>query len=123
MVTLVSLLLILLVPACAPSRASDADKTTCGDAPGDTPMQECIVQNLALRDRTVRTTIDTLVGRGVARVRLDSIDQRWRSQTLTHCGPRPDSVPPATDSARAVWSCCSGAFNEYMAVLRDLRPR
>jgi hypothetical protein len=124
MLTFRSLLVMVLMPGCAPGAASDADSTmTCGDAPGDTPMQACIEQNLALRDQTVRTTISTLAELGVARARLDTIDQRWRSRTLVRCGPRPDSVPPAKDSARAAWSCYSGAFNEHLAVLRDLRPR
>ncbi len=124
MVRLRTLLPMLLCLACAPDGAPDADATlNCGDAPAETPIQECIRQNLALRDRTVRITIDTLLGRGVPREQLDAIDRTWRARTLAQCGPRPDSTPPARAAARALWSCYSGAFNEHMAVLRDLRPR
>lgn len=113
----------LLVAACAPAPGTQSEETlTCGDAPGDTPMQECIERNLASRDATVRLAIDTLTAAGLARADLEHADATWRRVTLERCGPRPDSVAPPPDSARAVWACYSGAFSEHLAILRDLHP-
>ncbi len=102
--------------------AEESGALACGDAPGETPMQECIVRNLAARDTSVRLAIDTLVAAGLSRADLEQADARWRRETVARCGPRPDSVPPPADSARAVWSCHTGAFNERLATLRDLHP-
>jgi hypothetical protein len=106
-----------------PDDAAADDELVCGDAPGETPMLQCAEIDLQRRDQVVQTAIDTLVGRGLSRPALDSGVASWRSATLAKCGPRPDSVTPPPDSVRAAWSCWSGAFNEHVAVLRDLRPR
>lgn len=118
------LALFVLLTACVPGRDAEEDGAMiCGDAPGEVPMQECIVRNLASRDSTMRRAIDTLVAVGLERASLERADADWRSETSARCGPRPDSVPPLADSARAAWSCYSGAFNERLATLRSMYPR